>query len=38
MTSTELLQECNKKYTKRNQITSTEYRLPITEFFNGVIP
>tara|TARA_R110000824_G_scaffold105062_1_gene248845 strand:+ start:2281 stop:3246 length:966 start_codon:yes stop_codon:yes gene_type:complete len=32
MTSTELLQKCNKKYTKRNQITSTEYRLPITEF------
>ena len=32
MTSTDLLQECNKKYTNRNQVTSTEYRLPITEF------
>ena len=32
MTSAELLEECNKKYTNRNQITSREYRLPINEF------
>ena len=32
MTPTELVNQCNKKYTNRNEITSTEYRLPIDEF------
>jgi len=32
MSKISLLEQCNKKYSNRNKITSTDYRLPIDEF------